>query len=89
MIYNLLAGKDVYRVGLPPKLSFRNDLDSDDNKDHQLQLTYYNAICIIENSIEKQRELNENRFPIYNKSITTSTILLLIIAIATAVIIQA
>lgn len=88
LIYKLLAGKDIYRVGLPPKLSFRDDLDSDDNKDNQLQLTYYNAVCIIENSIEKQRELNENRFPIYNKSITTSTILLLIIAVCTAFIIR-
>lgn len=90
LLHSLLSGKSLYRKGLPPSLSFRADLDTPEDQDgnikYQVQLTYFNSICVIENSIQKQKELNDKRIKTFNNCIVAIGLYLLIISVLVTII---
>lgn len=92
LLWSLLTSKGVYRKGLSPSLSFRDDLDSPENEDgnikNQLQLTFFNAICVLESSIEQQRNLNNKRIYTFNYCILSICIYLIIVSILVAIILN-
>ena len=89
-LYILLSAKPSYRLGLSPIKSFRNDLDTLDenggNIKYQLELTYFNAICTMQDNISKQVLLNDGRILVYKRSLKLTSIFLLLIAVLTGII---
>lgn len=62
----ILFPKRVKEYGIQPNTLIPKNFDSEDDKEHQLELLYYTAINIIQERIDYMRRQNERRTKCFN-----------------------
>lgn len=83
LLYRLILPKHITNRGLPPDLTINKDLDDDENRNHQLALTYYTSITLIQRNIYFMIDKNASRAKKYRYALT----LFLIVFIASSAIV--
>ncbi len=69
LLYKLIAPKHVKGRGVPPDLSINKVIDYDENKDNQVQLTYYTLIVTLQRNIYYMIDRNNERAKYYKKAL--------------------
>lgn len=65
LLYKLILPKQIRGRGVPPILSIDEDIDDDENKAHQVQLTYFRLVVTMQRNIYFMTKKNNKRAKIY------------------------
>ena len=68
-VYGLISPKNIYHRGIDPSIAANKDIFVEENKDYQLQATYYNIIKVLQNNINGMYDINEIRMKRYTLSL--------------------